>query len=164
METAATASSSAATTPPGGAPPILKTLQEFEQEHQLDPNLPLEEVNAVEAVLEAADTEKAKELETNLGENSPYPEVRPDPPIFRPAFRSDSLTLEETGARSRQERGCRRPREHDPRLGDRHGSLHSRLFRQHAVLSAQPERVHQYVRDPADCLPHWPGLGPDLPR
>ena len=86
MET--TASSSATTSPGVGTSPggVLKTLQEFEQEHQLDPNLPLEEVNAVEAAIEAADTEKAKELEAGLEGNSPYPEVRRDPPIVRPTF------------------------------------------------------------------------------
>ena len=110
METAATASSSAVTAPSGGTP--LKKLQEFEQEHQLDPNLPLEEVNAVEAVLEAANAEEAKKLETDLGENSPYPEVRLVPPIFRPRSNSEgnrsarlSGTMMSTSPRTRSEPG-----------------------------------------------------------
>ena len=55
----------------------LNRLREFERAHKLDPNLPLEELNNVSAVLVAGDAEKGAEIEhTLIEENSPYPEVR----------------------------------------------------------------------------------------
>ncbi|KAK8061347.1 hypothetical protein PG994_007713 [Apiospora phragmitis] len=55
----------------------LSHLQTFEKLHKLDPNLPLEELNDVGAVLATGNLEKGVEVEaTLLEENSPYPEVR----------------------------------------------------------------------------------------
>ncbi|KAI0849872.1 small oligopeptide transporter [Daldinia vernicosa] len=55
----------------------LNTLKGFEEQHKLDPNLPIEELNEVDATLASGDTEKGVEIETALlEENSPYPEVR----------------------------------------------------------------------------------------
>lgn len=54
----------------------LKTLKHFEEQHKLDPNLPVEELNDVDAVLATGNAEKGVQIETNLlEENSPYPEV-----------------------------------------------------------------------------------------
>ncbi|KAI0124710.1 OPT family small oligopeptide transporter [Xylariales sp. AK1849] len=55
----------------------LNTLRYFEQQHKLDPNLPLEELDEIDAVLVAGNCEKGVEVEAALLEdNSPYPEVR----------------------------------------------------------------------------------------
>lgn len=55
----------------------LNTLREFERQHALDPNLPLDELNDVDTVLATGDKEKGIEIEhTLVEENSPYPEVR----------------------------------------------------------------------------------------
>ncbi len=60
----------------GSGPEALKKLQEFEKLHKLDPNLPLEDLVAVEATLDSGDAEKAAQVEADLvEENSPYPEV-----------------------------------------------------------------------------------------
>ena len=54
----------------------LNHLQTFEKLHKLDPNLPLDELNDVGAVLATGNLEKGVEIEaTLLEENSPYPEV-----------------------------------------------------------------------------------------
>ncbi|KAJ2902218.1 Sexual differentiation process protein isp4-like protein 1 [Zalerion maritima] len=54
----------------------LHVLREFEKQHELDPNLPLEELNGVDAVLASGDAEKRVEIQQALiEENSPYPEV-----------------------------------------------------------------------------------------
>lgn len=54
----------------------LNTLKRFEAQHTLDPNLPIEELNDVDAVLASNNVEKGIEIETTLLEdNSPYPEV-----------------------------------------------------------------------------------------
>ncbi|KAI0018081.1 small oligopeptide transporter [Xylariomycetidae sp. FL0641] len=55
----------------------LNTLKHFEQQHKFDPNLPIDELNDVDAVLETGDAEKGVRVEAALIEdNSPYPEVR----------------------------------------------------------------------------------------
>ncbi|RYP64832.1 hypothetical protein DL769_006507 [Monosporascus sp. CRB-8-3] len=61
----------------GSGDKILKTLQEFEKQHKLDPNIPLQELDTIEASLETGDAKKGSEVEAELVENnSPYPEVR----------------------------------------------------------------------------------------
>ncbi|KAI2637584.1 small oligopeptide transporter [Hypomontagnella submonticulosa] len=56
---------------------VLNTLKKFEEQHKLDPNLPIEELNDVDAAIATGDAEKGIEIETVLvEENSPYPEVR----------------------------------------------------------------------------------------
>ncbi|KAI1779413.1 small oligopeptide transporter [Hypoxylon cercidicola] len=58
-----------------GAEP-LDTLKNFEEQHKLDPNLPIEELRNVDTVLATGDAEKGVQIEaTLLEENSPYPEV-----------------------------------------------------------------------------------------
>ncbi|KAI1079611.1 small oligopeptide transporter [Whalleya microplaca] len=55
----------------------LDTLKAFEQQHILDPNLPVEELNDVGAALASGNVEKGLQVEaTLLEDNSPYPEVR----------------------------------------------------------------------------------------
>ncbi|KAK8851665.1 small oligopeptide transporter [Apiospora arundinis] len=55
----------------------LDHLHNFEKLHKLDPNLPLEELDDLGAVLASGNIEKGAEVEaTLLEENSPYPEVR----------------------------------------------------------------------------------------
>ncbi|KAI3320748.1 OPT family small oligopeptide transporter [Xylariaceae sp. AK1471] len=52
-------------------------LKHFEHQHHLDPNLPADEIEIVNAALAIGDTEKALEIEVALVEDdSPYPEVR----------------------------------------------------------------------------------------
>lgn len=56
---------------------LLKHLQQFEKAHKLDPNLPLDELNDVDAAIATGNAEKGIEIEHALMEdNSPYPEVR----------------------------------------------------------------------------------------
>ncbi|KAH8662219.1 OPT oligopeptide transporter protein-domain-containing protein [Xylariales sp. PMI_506] len=56
---------------------MLNTLKYFEQQHKLDPNLPIEELNDIDNVLIEGNCEKGAEVEAALMEdNSPYPEVR----------------------------------------------------------------------------------------
>ncbi|RYP82193.1 hypothetical protein DL770_005643 [Monosporascus sp. CRB-9-2] len=51
-------------------------LQEFKKQHKLDPNIPLEELDAVEATLKTGDAKKGSEVEAELVENNcHYPEV-----------------------------------------------------------------------------------------
>ncbi|ORY55280.1 OPT family small oligopeptide transporter [Pseudomassariella vexata] len=55
----------------------LNILKHFEHQHKLDPNLPIEELNELDAILRSGDAEKGIEIEAALMEdNSPYPEVR----------------------------------------------------------------------------------------
>ena len=55
---------------------ILETLKYFEKMHYLDPNLPLDDLDEVEAALNDSNAEKGVEIEQVLVEdNSPYPEV-----------------------------------------------------------------------------------------
>ncbi|KHN98781.1 small oligopeptide transporter, OPT family [Metarhizium album ARSEF 1941] len=55
----------------------LKHLAAFEKAHKLDPNLPIDELNDVDAALATGNAEKGLEIEHALMEdNSPYPEVR----------------------------------------------------------------------------------------
>lgn len=55
----------------------LKHLAAFEKAHKLDPNLPMDELNDVDAALATGNAEKGIEIEHALMEdNSPYPEVR----------------------------------------------------------------------------------------
>ncbi|KJZ75800.1 hypothetical protein HIM_04957 [Hirsutella minnesotensis 3608] len=55
----------------------LKHLQQFEKAHKLDPNLPIDELNDVDAAIATGNAEKGIEIEHALMEdNSPYPEVR----------------------------------------------------------------------------------------
>lgn len=54
----------------------LKHLAAFEKAHKLDPNLPIDELNDVDAALATGNAEKGIEIEHALMEdNSPYPEV-----------------------------------------------------------------------------------------
>lgn len=54
----------------------LKHLAAFEKAHKLDPNLPMDELNDVDAALATGNAEKGLEIEHALMEdNSPYPEV-----------------------------------------------------------------------------------------
>lgn len=67
----------------------LNTLEQFEKEHKLDPNIPIDELNEVDAALASGNAEKGAAIEEALiEENSPYPEVRaavrvtdPDVPV-----------------------------------------------------------------------------------
>jgi hypothetical protein len=53
-----------------------KSLREFEKNHKLDPNLPIDELNDVDAAIATGNAEKGIEIEHALMEdNSPYPEV-----------------------------------------------------------------------------------------
>ncbi|KEY68656.1 hypothetical protein S7711_00534 [Stachybotrys chartarum IBT 7711] len=55
----------------------LKYLADFEKAHKLDPNLPIDELNDVDAAIATGHAEKNIEIENALMEdNSPYPEVR----------------------------------------------------------------------------------------
>lgn len=55
----------------------LKHLYEYEKSHKFDPNLPIDELNDLEAAIATANGEKGIEIEHALMEdNSPYPEVR----------------------------------------------------------------------------------------
>jgi hypothetical protein len=55
----------------------MNTLAAFEKAHKLDPNLPIDELNEVDAALATGNAEKGLEIEHALMEdNSPYPEVR----------------------------------------------------------------------------------------
>ncbi len=54
----------------------LQHLQQFEKAHKLDPNLPIDELNDVDAAIATGNAEKGIEIEHALMEdNSPYPEV-----------------------------------------------------------------------------------------
>lgn len=54
----------------------LEHLQQFEKAHKLDPNLPLDELNDIDAAIATGNAEKGIEIEHALMEdNSPYPEV-----------------------------------------------------------------------------------------
>ena len=67
----------------------LQHLQQFEKSHKLDPNLPIDDLNDVDAAIATGNAEKGIEIEHALMEdNSPYPEVRPPPPppLFPPAL------------------------------------------------------------------------------
>jgi hypothetical protein len=51
-------------------------LRRFSKEHELDPNLPLDELDEIDEVLKDGNAEKVAEVErVLLEENSPYPEV-----------------------------------------------------------------------------------------
>ena len=53
-----------------------KHLREFEKLHKFDPNLPIDELNDVDAAIATGNAEKGIEIEHALMEdNSPYPEV-----------------------------------------------------------------------------------------
>ncbi|ODA78576.1 hypothetical protein RJ55_05958 [Drechmeria coniospora] len=55
----------------------LQHLQQFEKAHKLDPNLPLDDLNDMDAAIATGNAEKGIEIEHALMEdNSPYPEVR----------------------------------------------------------------------------------------
>jgi hypothetical protein len=54
---------------------ILNTLKQFEKLHHLDPNLPIEELNEIDSTLSSANAEKGIEIDAELEDNSPYPEV-----------------------------------------------------------------------------------------
>jgi hypothetical protein len=54
----------------------IRALRRFSKEHELDPNLPLDELDEVDEVLKDGNAEKGAEVErVLLEENSPYPEV-----------------------------------------------------------------------------------------
>lgn len=55
----------------------LQHLEQFEKAHKWDPNLPIDELNDVDAAIATGNAEKCIEIEHALMEdNSPYPEVR----------------------------------------------------------------------------------------
>lgn len=55
----------------------LNHLKEFVETHQLDPNLPLEELAEIEEILTSGNIEKGIKTEkAYLEDDSPYPEVR----------------------------------------------------------------------------------------
>lgn len=67
-------------------PPAHEQLTEEQAAHKLhvyrnialhDPNLPTEDIDAIEGALDAHDAEKENHLVEELIEDSPYPEVRP---------------------------------------------------------------------------------------
>ncbi|KAI2617053.1 small oligopeptide transporter [Hypoxylon sp. NC1633] len=73
ISAASTTSNDAADITGAGA---LDTLKHFEKRHKLDPNLPIEELDDVNAVLATGNAVKGAQIETTfLEENSPYPEV-----------------------------------------------------------------------------------------
>lgn len=54
----------------------IQNLKKFKKLHRWDPNLPIEEMDTVTAVLDSGDVEKEVAIEQALlEENSPYPEV-----------------------------------------------------------------------------------------
>lgn len=56
---------------------VLNTLKHFGRMHHLDPNLPIEELNDVDNVINTGNVEKGVTVEHGIMEdNSPYPEVR----------------------------------------------------------------------------------------
>lgn len=73
----------------------LQHLQQFEKAHKLDPNLPIDELNDVDAAIATGNAEKGIEIEHALMEdNSPYPEVRPLPwPLRSPATSTDKPSI-----------------------------------------------------------------------
>lgn len=59
----------------------LDQLQNFEKTHTLDPNLPIKELNEVDAIIASGNVEKGAKAEAALvEEDSPYPEVSKHPP------------------------------------------------------------------------------------
>jgi hypothetical protein len=55
---------------------VMNILARFEKAHKLDPNLPIDELNEVDAAIATGNAEKGLEIEHALMEdNSPYPEV-----------------------------------------------------------------------------------------
>src|SRR4051812_19469507 len=55
---------------------VMGHLKQFDKAHKLDPNLPIDELNEVDAALATGNAEKGIEIEHALMEdNSPYPEV-----------------------------------------------------------------------------------------
>ncbi|KAI0965006.1 OPT family small oligopeptide transporter [Xylaria arbuscula] len=64
-------------TPEAESSEALETIKRFEDQHKVDPNLPVNEIELADAALNGGDTEKAVKVEVELLENdSPYPEVR----------------------------------------------------------------------------------------
>jgi hypothetical protein len=50
-------------------------LRLFSENHELDPNLPIEELNELDNALDEGNFVKGTEVEREFIENSPYPEV-----------------------------------------------------------------------------------------
>lgn len=68
----------------------LQHLEQFEKAHKFDPNMPLDELNDVDAAIATGNAEKCIEIEHALMEdNSPYPEVR----LAAAVRREHSLTV-----------------------------------------------------------------------
>lgn len=63
----------------------LKSLERFEKKaYKLDPNLPLDKLNELDAAIATGNAEKGMEIEQALmDDNSPYPEVRSRPVLHR---------------------------------------------------------------------------------
>lgn len=140
----------------------LNHLQNFEKLHKLDPNLPLDELNDVGAILASGNVEKGVEVEaTLLEENSPYPEVS-EPQLVLPIDVS-MLMRPTTGPRRREELRRRLAGQHSPCLGYRHASLHHWLRSEHAVFTEESGHIRHDLCHPTCCLPHWAWLGSDLP-
>lgn len=61
------------------------SLKQFEKMHHLDPNMPMDELEQIDAAIRQGNAEKGVEIEHLIVEdNSPYPEVseRDPPPAF----------------------------------------------------------------------------------
>lgn len=139
------------------------TLRRFSKNHELDPNLPIEELDAVDNAVEAAErgnAEEGKEVEREImEENSPYPEVSHLPQ------RNPSPELTRIGtSRSSSNRQHLPPRIHNPRLGHRPPTHYARRRNQLSLLAAQSLYRINYLRYPTDRLPPWSRLGSHLPR
>ena len=85
-------------------PEPLEQLQNFEKIHKLDPNLPVEELKEVDAIIASGNAEKGAEAEAALvEENSPYPEVSKQPPRSSPVARPRDSRRPPPGACRREE-------------------------------------------------------------
>ena len=85
-------------------------LKHFEKMHHLDPNLPIDELNDVDAAIHSSNPEKGLEVEQALIEdNSPYPEVSS---LMRPEKRL--LTVNRFALRSATTTRRCRPTQSEP--------------------------------------------------
>lgn len=101
----------------------LNTLKFWEQQHKLDPNLPIEDLNEIDGVLAEGNCEKGIEVEAALLEdNSPYPEVRL---MVRGCRRMFTHGFQ--GPRRCKELRCRHTIKYHSRVDDRLGAVHDRL-------------------------------------
>lgn len=73
----------------------LKSLEQYEKKaYKLDPNLPLDQLNELDAAIATGNAEKGMEIEQALmDDNSPYPEVRFPLDNFAVPSRESSLVF-----------------------------------------------------------------------